>query len=143
MKIHQFIKYLQDVQPFGEILAVLYTIKFQKRGLPHCHTLIWIDESVRVRKDEDIDIYISAELPSNDTDPECHRIVLALMMHGPYGLDIHLRHETDIHKRTKNKAKDDKTEHGMEKREKTKSIRSQSQPGKSQQSKPEPISKNT
>ncbi|GKA82504.1 hypothetical protein Tco_0789252 [Tanacetum coccineum] len=38
--------------------------------------------------------------------------------------------ETDIHKRTKNKAKDDKTEHGMEKREKTKSIRSQSQPGK-------------
>ncbi|GJS31518.1 ribonuclease H-like domain-containing protein [Tanacetum coccineum] len=51
--------------------------------------------------------------------------------------------ETDIHKRTKNKAKDDKTEHGMEKREKTKSIRSQSQPGKSQQSKPEPISKNT
>ncbi|GJW72836.1 hypothetical protein Tco_0132206 [Tanacetum coccineum] len=39
--------------------------------------------------------------------------------------------ETDIHKRTKNKAKDDKTEHGMEKREKTKSIQSQSQPEKS------------
>ncbi|GJU15682.1 hypothetical protein Tco_1143648 [Tanacetum coccineum] len=33
--------------------------------------------------------------------------------------------ETDIHKRTKKKAKNDKTEHGMEKCEKTKTNRSQ------------------
>ncbi|KAI3505327.1 hypothetical protein L1887_27407 [Cichorium endivia] len=26
-------------KPFGEISAYLYTIEFQKRGLPHCHTL--------------------------------------------------------------------------------------------------------
>ncbi|GKD45550.1 DNA helicase, partial [Tanacetum coccineum] len=64
----------------------LYTVEFQKRGLPHCHTLLWIDESVRVRRDEDIDIYISAELPSKETDPECHRIVSELMMHRPCGL---------------------------------------------------------
>ncbi|GJV52583.1 putative reverse transcriptase domain-containing protein [Tanacetum coccineum] len=36
--------------------------------------------------------------------------------------------ETDIQKRTKNKAKNDKTEHGMEKCEKTKQNQSQSQP---------------
>ncbi|GJY75151.1 DNA helicase [Tanacetum coccineum] len=59
MKIHQFIHYLRDAQPFGKTVAVLYTVEFQKRGLPHCHTLLWIDESVRVRRDEDIDIYIS------------------------------------------------------------------------------------
>ncbi|GKC82873.1 hypothetical protein Tco_1138590, partial [Tanacetum coccineum] len=35
--------------------------------------------------------------------------------------------ETDIHKRTKNKAKNDKIEHGMEKCEKTKSIKPKSQ----------------
>ncbi|GKB18933.1 DNA helicase, partial [Tanacetum coccineum] len=71
MKIHQFIHYLRDAQPFGKTVAVLYTVEFQKRGLPHCHTLLWIDESVRVRRDEDIDIYISAELPSKETDRPC------------------------------------------------------------------------
>ncbi|GKF93797.1 hypothetical protein Tco_0283497, partial [Tanacetum coccineum] len=41
--------------------------------------------------------------------------------------------ETNIHKRTKNKAKNDKTEHGMEKCEKTKSsIKAKSQPTQSQ-----------
>ncbi|GJR17971.1 putative RNA-directed DNA polymerase [Tanacetum coccineum] len=71
MKIHQFIKYLGDTQPFGKTVAVLYTIEFQERGLPHCHTLLWIHEATRVRKDEDIDMYVSAELPSIDADPEC------------------------------------------------------------------------
>ncbi|GJT61223.1 DNA helicase, partial [Tanacetum coccineum] len=86
MKIHQFIKYLGDTQPFGKTVAVLYTIEFQERGLPHCHTLLWIHEATRVRKDEDIDIYVSAELPLIDADPECHQIVSKLMMHGPCGL---------------------------------------------------------
>ncbi|GKB02441.1 DNA helicase, partial [Tanacetum coccineum] len=69
MKIHQFVNYLRDDQPFGKVVAVLYTVEFQKRGLPHCHTLMWIHESVRIRRDEDIDNYITAELPSKDTDP--------------------------------------------------------------------------
>nr|GEY85984.1 helitron helicase-like domain-containing protein [Tanacetum cinerariifolium] len=41
------------------------------------------NEQARVHKDEDIDSYISDELPSKDIDPECHRIVSELMMHGP------------------------------------------------------------
>ncbi|GJU81562.1 DNA helicase, partial [Tanacetum coccineum] len=86
MKIHQFVAYLRDSQPFGKVVAVLYTVEFQKRGLPHCHTLLWIDESVRIRRDEDIDIYISAELPLPSVDPEGYRIVSELMMHGPCGL---------------------------------------------------------
>ncbi|GJZ69837.1 DNA helicase [Tanacetum coccineum] len=86
MKIHQFVKYLQDAQPFGKIVAVLYTVEFQKRGLPHCHALIWIHEGARVRRDEDIDLYVSTELPSMETDPECYKIVSELMMHGPCGL---------------------------------------------------------
>nr|GEV79029.1 helitron helicase-like domain-containing protein [Tanacetum cinerariifolium] len=67
-------------------LAVLYTVEFQKRGLPRCHTLLWIDELVRVHRDEDIDIYILVKLPSKEKDPECHRIVSELMMHRPCGL---------------------------------------------------------
>ncbi|GKB16171.1 DNA helicase [Tanacetum coccineum] len=86
MKIHQLMNFLRDAQRFGKTVAVLYTVEFQKRGLPHCHTLLWIDESARVRKEEDIDVYISAELPPEDVDPECYRVVLELMMHGPCGL---------------------------------------------------------
>ncbi|GKC26763.1 DNA helicase, partial [Tanacetum coccineum] len=86
MKIHEFVNYLRDAQPFGKVVAVLYTVEFQKRGLPHCHTLLWIDESVRVRRDENIDIYVSAELPSQDVDPQGYKIVSELMMHGPCGM---------------------------------------------------------
>nr|GFA09939.1 DNA helicase [Tanacetum cinerariifolium] len=38
------------------------------------------------RRAEDIDIYISAELPPEDIDPKCYRIVSEFMMHGPCGL---------------------------------------------------------
>ncbi|GKD09178.1 DNA helicase, partial [Tanacetum coccineum] len=86
MKVQQFVKYLCDAQPFGKTVAVLYTIEFQKRGLPHCHTLLWIHDAARVHRDEDIDLYVSAELPSKHTDPECYRIVSELMIHGPCGL---------------------------------------------------------
>ncbi|GJX66620.1 DNA helicase [Tanacetum coccineum] len=86
IKVEQFVKYLRDAQPFGKTVAVLYTIKFQKRGLPHCHTLLWIHDFAQVHRDEDIDLYISAELPSKDTNPECYRIVSELMMYGPCGL---------------------------------------------------------
>ncbi|GJZ29208.1 hypothetical protein Tco_0573855 [Tanacetum coccineum] len=42
--------------------------------------------TARIHRDEDIDAYVSVELPSIDTDPEYHRIVSELMMHGLCGL---------------------------------------------------------
>ncbi|GKA30476.1 DNA helicase [Tanacetum coccineum] len=56
----------------AHIVEILYTVEFQKRGLPHCHTLLWIHES--------------AELPSEDVDPQCYNIVSEFIMHGPCGL---------------------------------------------------------
>ncbi|GJY61564.1 DNA helicase [Tanacetum coccineum] len=44
------------------------------------------DEFVRPHRDEDIDMYVSAELPSQHADPQGYRIVSELMMHGPCGL---------------------------------------------------------
>ncbi|GJT02879.1 DNA helicase [Tanacetum coccineum] len=85
MKIHQFVKYLRDIKPFGKIIAIVYTVEFQKRGLPHCHTLIWVDKNSRIQSQEDIDNHISAELPSEEADPEGHRVVAEFMIHGPCG----------------------------------------------------------
>ncbi|GKD06430.1 DNA helicase [Tanacetum coccineum] len=97
MKIHKFVNYLRDAQPFGKVVAVLYTVEFQKRGLPHCHTLLWIDESVRPRRDEDIDMYVSAELPTQHADPQGYRIVSELMMHdGKYWRRRRLRNKSSI-----------------------------------------------
>ncbi|GJT02293.1 DNA helicase [Tanacetum coccineum] len=65
MKIHQFVNYLRDAQPFGKVVA---------------------DESIRPRRDEDIDMYVSAKLPAQHADLQGYRIVSELMMHRPCGL---------------------------------------------------------
>ncbi|GKB57046.1 DNA helicase [Tanacetum coccineum] len=59
---------------------------FQKRGLPHCHTLLWVDSSSKIQDASQIDDYISAELPDPVEDPEGYKIVSNLMMHRPCGV---------------------------------------------------------
>lgn len=84
-KIHTLIKYIRDLQPFGVLTAVLYTVEFQKHGLPHCHILIQINKRHETLRDSDIDKYISAELPDQLMDPEGFRVVSEFMVHGPFG----------------------------------------------------------
>ncbi|GJY13681.1 DNA helicase [Tanacetum coccineum] len=86
MKVQEFVRVLKENKPFGHVTGVLYTIEFQKRGLPHCHTLVWVDPKTKVQKAEDVDQYISAELPDQTLDPEGYRVVSEMMMHGPCGL---------------------------------------------------------
>nr|GEW48143.1 helitron helicase-like domain-containing protein [Tanacetum cinerariifolium] len=42
-KIQALIAFLKEERIFRDVTGVLYTVKFQKRGLPHCHTLLWVD----------------------------------------------------------------------------------------------------
>ncbi|XP_076929088.1 uncharacterized protein LOC143593303 [Bidens hawaiensis] len=67
-------------------LKNLYTIEYQKRGLPHCHLLIWVAASHKIVNAEDIDKYITAEIPDPVSDPRLHKVISDLMMHGPYGI---------------------------------------------------------
>ncbi|KAI3783003.1 hypothetical protein L2E82_13065 [Cichorium intybus] len=71
---------------FADIVADLYTIEFQKRGLPHCHTLLWVSSSSRIRNPVDVDRYISVELPNPTTDPLLYRTITTCKIHGPCGL---------------------------------------------------------
>ncbi|GJV97842.1 DNA helicase [Tanacetum coccineum] len=57
--------------------------EFQKRGLPNCHSLLWLSGSSKIDKDSDVDKYISAELPDPTTDADGYRVISELMIHGP------------------------------------------------------------
>ena len=69
----------------GSLLFLVYTIEFQKRGLPHAHILVFLKPSYHCKKPEDLDKIISAEIPNKDTDVELFNIVTTLMIHGPCG----------------------------------------------------------
>jgi len=67
---------------FGETQCWLYSIEWQKRGLPHAHILFWLKEKIH---STDVDKVISAELPDPTADPLLHELVTKNMMHGPCG----------------------------------------------------------
>ncbi|XP_071719228.1 uncharacterized protein [Rutidosis leptorrhynchoides] len=86
MKVNEFIDFLKDERPLGHVCGVLYTIEFQKRGLPHCHTLVWIHSSVSAAIRDKLDDYISVELPDPRIDLPGYAVISATMMLGPCGL---------------------------------------------------------
>nr|GFC11968.1 hypothetical protein [Tanacetum cinerariifolium] len=81
-------KELNDGHIFGRVKGVVYTIEFQKRGLPHYHILLWLETEDKITTTTGkIDEYISAEIPNKDEDPELYQLVTDHMMHGPCGAD--------------------------------------------------------
>ncbi|GFX68470.1 ATP-dependent DNA helicase [Trichonephila clavipes] len=67
---------------FGCVRCFMYSVEWQKRGLPHAHILIWIETKIR---DEQIDDVIRAELPDQEVDPQLFDVVKTHMVHGPCG----------------------------------------------------------
>ncbi|KAL4358842.1 hypothetical protein AHAS_Ahas08G0017800 [Arachis hypogaea] len=49
---------------FGPLNAGMYTIEFQKRGLPHAQMLLWLNEESNLQSVEIVDELICAELPN-------------------------------------------------------------------------------
>ncbi|GJW02772.1 hypothetical protein Tco_1561628, partial [Tanacetum coccineum] len=68
-------------------MAAVYTIEFQKRGLPHCHILLWLEPEDKINTMGKIDQYILAEIPNKDEDPELYQIIIDHMIHGPCRAD--------------------------------------------------------
>uniref|UniRef100_A0A914YYL5 ATP-dependent DNA helicase n=1 Tax=Panagrolaimus superbus TaxID=310955 RepID=A0A914YYL5_9BILA len=70
---------------FGKCKAYVYTIEFQKRGLPHAHILVTLEGDYKMRTAEVINRYISAQLPDPELYPRLHELVVKHMIHGPCG----------------------------------------------------------
>lgn len=58
----------------------MYSVEWQKRGLPHAHILIWLKDKIRP---EEIDQILSAEILDPSIDRELFNIVTSHMIHGP------------------------------------------------------------
>ena len=68
---------------FGEVLAYVYVIEFQKRTLPHMHLMITLKKSMT--DINEIDKHIQAFIPDKDSDPILYDIVTKHMIHGVCG----------------------------------------------------------
>ncbi|GKA53506.1 DNA helicase PIF1, ATP-dependent [Tanacetum coccineum] len=84
LKLTELLDDLTKNQVFGESRVV---IEFQKRGLPHVHILLWLEEHCKCKTASDIDDIISAELPSPMDDPVGYKSITDYMLHGPCGKD--------------------------------------------------------
>ncbi|GFR11179.1 ATP-dependent DNA helicase PIF1 [Trichonephila clavata] len=84
---HGKLKILMNLITKGKIFGVaqcyMYTIEWQKRGLPHAHILVWLQETLDVHK---VDDFISAEIPNPEEDPELFNCITTQMVHGPCGV---------------------------------------------------------
>ncbi|KAL3618462.1 hypothetical protein CASFOL_037544 [Castilleja foliolosa] len=86
LKLNDLIRELKQNQMFGKVIAVVYTIEFQKRGLPHAHILLFLSKENKYPTPDDIDRIISAEIPDKESDPTYNDAVKTHMMHGPCGM---------------------------------------------------------
>ena len=69
---------LSDTHPLGHITDYIIKNKFQIRGSPHAHCLLWVKDAPKIDKDQDnvvcafIDRYITAMIPSVTSENEHH-----------------------------------------------------------------------
>ena len=85
LKLKQLIDDITTGQLFGPSAAIVHTIEFQKRGLPHAHILLALRPSFKFITAERINKYISAEIPDPERSPLLYAAVCQFMMHGPCG----------------------------------------------------------
>ncbi|GKA82657.1 reverse transcriptase domain-containing protein [Tanacetum coccineum] len=74
IKLDYLVKSLKENQIFGKVQAAVYTIEFQKHGLPHSHICIFIHPDDKILNNERIDDFISAEIPDEEADPQLYKL---------------------------------------------------------------------
>ena len=79
-KLQKFLAELKTDGIFGKVVANLYVIEFQKRGLPHAHILLFLAPESKLRTVEEIDSAICAEIPP-ESSPVLRNLVITNMLH--------------------------------------------------------------
>ena len=85
MKLQELLKDLRQRDVLGKVFAYVYTVEFQKRGLPHAHLILFLADGDKPLTPEDVDQLVYAEIPDPHLQPEYHDTVKRNMIHGPCG----------------------------------------------------------
>ena len=62
-KLQELREDIEKKHVLGTCKCLAYTVEFQKRGLPHAHIVVILDEGDRIRSIDDVNGMVSAELP--------------------------------------------------------------------------------
>ena len=84
-QLQELLTDIKEKHVLGKPVAMVHVIEFQKRGLPHAHLLIVLDDDSKLKDMHDIDSLIHAEIPDPDAEPELYDIIKTCMIHGPCG----------------------------------------------------------
>lgn len=85
MKLDMLLHDLKQKQMLGKVKGDIHVIEFQKRGLPHAHILLIVDQNDRPRTTTDFDKIASAEFPNPAVNPKLFRSISSAMFHHPCG----------------------------------------------------------
>ena len=83
-KLNQICREIMVDGIFGKVSAHTYAVEWQKRGSPHCHIILWLENKHALDRPEDIDRIIKAEIP-DDSNPRYLSAVKSFMIHNVCG----------------------------------------------------------
>ena len=79
------LKDLAENPVIGKVVARLYGVEFQKRGLPRAHILCILANEHAPRSTDDYDDIVRAVTPDPEKEPALWHTITTSMMHGPFG----------------------------------------------------------
>ncbi|XP_078740017.1 uncharacterized protein LOC144953327 [Lampetra fluviatilis] len=84
LKLKKMMEVISKGKIFGDTICHMYSVEWQKRGLPHAHILVWLAKKIRPNQ---VDLIITAEIPDSNIDPAFYTTVTTNLLHGPCGRD--------------------------------------------------------
>ena len=83
-KLQSLIKEISE-GVLSAVNAYLYTIEFQKCGLPHAHIIVFLKPHAELHFPGNIDTLISSEFPEGEANADLLELVKKYMVHKPCG----------------------------------------------------------
>ena len=85
--VQKIMSMLKDIENrlFGDVQGYVFTIEFQKQGVPHIHLLIFLKQQFKICNAKHVNSIVSAQIPDPVAYPLLYATVTKCMIHGPCG----------------------------------------------------------